>query len=98
MNVYDADHIRNVALVGHQGSGKTMLAEAMLFASGALKRMGSIVDGSTVSDYHPSEKERQMSIFASLLHAEWKGHKINIIDSPGYPGPRWTADAPANRS
>lgn len=85
MNVYDADHIRNVALVGHQGSGKTMLAEAMLFASGALKRMGSIEGHSTISDYHPSEHERQMSVFASLLHAEWKGHKINIIDTPGYP-------------
>lgn len=85
MNVYDADHIRNVALVGHQGSGKTMLAEAMLYASGALTRMGSIEEGTTVSDYHPSEKERQMTIFSSLLHAEWKGHKINIIDTPGYP-------------
>ncbi|RMH54050.1 MAG: elongation factor G [Bacteroidetes bacterium] len=85
MNVYDANHIRNVALVGHQGSGKTMLAEAMLYVSGALKRMGSIEDGTTVSDYHESEKERQMSIFTSLLHAEWKGHKINILDTPGYP-------------
>lgn len=85
MNVYDADHIRNVALVGHQGSGKTMLAEAMLFASGALGRMGSIEEGTTVSDYHESEHERGMSIFTSLLHAEWKGHKINILDTPGYP-------------
>ncbi len=85
MNVYDADHIRNVALVGHQGSGKTMLAEAMLFSSGAIRRMGDIETNSTVSDFHPSEHERQMSIFASLLHAEWKGHKINIIDTPGYP-------------
>lgn len=85
MNVYDADHIRNVALVGHQGSGKTMLAEAMLFSSGALRRMGSIEGQSTVSDFHPSEHERMMSIFASLLHAEWKGHKINILDTPGYP-------------
>lgn len=85
MNVYDADHVRNVALVGHQGSGKTMLAEAMLFASGAIRRMGSIETNSTVSDYHPSEHERQMSVFNSLVHAEWKGHKINIIDTPGYP-------------
>ncbi len=85
MQAYDANHIRNVVLVGHQGSGKTMLAEAMLHASGALPRMGSIHEGSTVSDYHPSEKERQMSIFTSLLHAEWKGHKINILDTPGYP-------------
>jgi elongation factor G len=62
-----------------------MLAEAMLFASGAIRRMGSIEANSTVSDYHPSEHERQMSVFNSLLHAEWKGHKINIIDTPGYP-------------
>ncbi len=85
MKVYDGAHIRNVALVGHQGSGKTMLAEAMLFASGAINRMGSIEEGSTVSDYHPSEKERQMSVFSSLVHAEWEGHKINILDTPGYP-------------
>lgn len=85
MKVYDADHIRNVTLVGHQGSGKTMLAEAMLFNAGALKRMGSITDGNTVSDYHPSEIERQMSVFSSLLHVEKDGHKINILDTPGYP-------------
>ena len=85
MKVYDADHIRNVALVGHQGSGKTMLAEAMLFASGAINRMGSIEEKNTVSDYHPSEHERQMSVFTSLVHAEWEGHKINILDTPGYP-------------
>ncbi len=85
MNVYDANHIRNVALVGHQGSGKTMLAEAMLYVAGALQRMGSIEEGTTISDYHPSEKERQMSVFASLVHAEWEGHKINILDTPGYP-------------
>jgi elongation factor G len=85
MKVYDADHIRNVALVGHQGSGKTMLAEAMLLDTGAIKRMGSIEEGNTVSDYHPSEKERGMSIFASLLHVEYGGNKINVIDTPGYP-------------
>ena len=85
MNVYDADHIRNVVLVGHQGSGKTTLAEAMLFVSGTIHRMGSVNEGSTVSDYHTSEKERQMSIFSSLLHAEWDKHKINIVDTPGYP-------------
>jgi elongation factor G len=85
MKVYDAAHIRNVALVGHQGSGKTMLAEAMLWASGAIHRKGSIEEGTTVSDYHNSEKERLMSVFASLVHAEWKGHKINVLDTPGYP-------------
>ena len=85
MNVYDADHIRNVVLLGHQGSGKTMLAEAMLRCAGSIKRMGSIEEGTTVSDYHESEKERQMSIFTSLVHAEWKHYKINILDTPGYP-------------
>lgn len=85
MKVYDADHIRNVALVGHQGSGKTLLAEAMLLATGAIQRMGSIEEGTTVSDYHASEKERQMSVFASLLHVEYGGNKINVIDTPGYP-------------
>ncbi len=85
MRVYDADHVRNVVLAGHQGSGKTSLSEAMVYASGALSRLGTIADGTTLSDYHPSEKERQMSIFASLVHAEWRGHKINIFDTPGYP-------------
>ena len=85
MNVFDAGHIRNVVLVGHQGSGKTSLAESMLFVSGTTHRMGSVGEGNTVSDYHNSEKERQMSIFSSLLHAEWNKYKINIIDTPGYP-------------
>lgn len=85
MRVYDADHIRNIALIGHQSAGKTMLAEAMLYSGGTLDRMGSIAEGSTVSDYHSSEKEREMSVFTSLLHAEWEGHKINILDTPGYP-------------
>ena len=68
-----------------RGSGKTMLAEAMLLDTGAIQRMGSIEEGTTTSDYHPSEKERQMSVFASLLHVEYGGNKINVIDTPGYP-------------
>jgi elongation factor G len=84
MTVYDADHIRNVALVGHQGSGKTTLAEAMLFDAKAIPRMGAVEEGSTQSDYHESERERGMSVFTSLLHAEWQGHKINVLDTPGY--------------
>ena len=84
MTVYDADHIRNVALVGHQGCGKTTLAEAMLYSAGSLSRMGAVEEGSTASDFHESEHEREMSVFTSLLHAEWEGHKINVLDTPGY--------------
>ncbi len=85
MNVYDADKVRNVALVGHQGSGKTILAEAMLYTSHGTNRIGKIEDGTSVSDYRSSEHERQMSIYTSLLNAEWNDHKINILDTPGYP-------------
>jgi elongation factor G len=85
MKVYDSADIRNVALVGHHGAGKTMLAEAMLFASGGIKRLGSIGDGTTVSDYQDSEHKRKMSIFAAIVHAEHNGKKINVLDTPGYP-------------
>ncbi len=85
MKVYESSKVRNIALIGHHGSGKSMLAEAMVFNAGHIDRMGSIENGTTASDYHPSEVERQMSIFTSLLHAEWKDHKINILDTPGYP-------------
>ncbi len=84
MTVSSTPDIRNVALAGHQGSGKTVLADAMLHASGAIDRIGSISDGSTASDFHPSEQDREMSIFTSLLHTEWNGRKINILDTPGY--------------
>lgn len=85
MKAYDSEQIRNIALVGHQGAGKTLLAEAMLYSAGVLNRMGQIEAGSTVSDYHPSEIEREMSIFASMIHVEWDGVKINVLDTPGYP-------------
>ncbi len=85
MTITDAQQIRNVALVGHQGSGKTALSEALLHTSGALTRAGSVPEGTTKSDHHESEKERQMSIFTTLLHAEWNDQKINILDTPGYP-------------
>lgn len=84
MKTYEAADIRNFAIVGHASSGKTMLSEAMLACSGAINRMGSIAAGSTVSDYHDSEKNRQISTHASLLHTEWLGKKFNIIDTPGY--------------
>jgi elongation factor G len=84
MKVYSPETIRNFAIVGHQGSGKTMLAEAMLRSANVIQRLGSIESGTTVSDYHQSEKERQISVHASLLHCEWKDNKFNIIDTPGY--------------
>ena len=78
-----ADRIRNVALVGHRGSGKTSLHEALLFNSGAVNRLGSVVDGSTVSDSEDDEKARQMSISATLSSFEWQERKVNLIDTPG---------------
>jgi elongation factor G len=84
MKTYSSADIRNFAIVGHASSGKTMLSEAMLACSGATTRMGRIADGSTVSDYHVSEKNRQISVQASLLHTEWMEKKLNIIDTPGY--------------
>jgi elongation factor G len=78
-----ADRIRNVALVGHRGSGKTSLHEAVLFQAGAINRLGSVVDGSTVSDSDADEKARQMSISASLSSFQWQDRKVNLIDTPG---------------
>jgi len=77
--------IRNVAIVGHRGSGKTSLNEALLFEAGAINRLGSVMDGSTVSDSEPDEVERQMSISASLASFEHDDRKINLIDTPGEP-------------
>jgi len=84
MKEYQAADIRNFAVVGHATSGKTMLCEAMLACAGVINRMGSIAAGSTVSDYHVSEINRQISVQASLLHLEWLDKKFNIIDCPGY--------------
>jgi elongation factor G len=86
-----ADRIRNVALVGHRGSGKTSLMEALLFEAGATNRLGSIADGTTVSDSDEDEKSRGMSISASLASFDWKGVKVNLIDTPGEPS--FVADA-----
>ena len=83
MKEYTSPELRNFAVVGHASSGKTMLCEAMLACSGKIGRLGSITAGTTVSDYHPSEKAHQISVHASLLHTEWQGKKFNIIDTPG---------------
>jgi len=84
MHTYSAKDIRNFAMVGHASCGKTLLCEAMLACSGAIGRMGRIADGTTVSDYHVTEKQRQISTQTSLLHTDWLGKKFNIIDAPGY--------------
>jgi len=89
--MHKADRIRNVALVGHRGSGKTSLHEALLFQAGATNRLGSVVDGTTVSDDDQDEQARQMSISAHLSSFEWDGRKINLIDTPGEPS--FVADA-----
>ena len=84
MNNYTHSNLRNVALVGHASSGKTMLGECMLACSGNINRLGSVTEGTTASDYHKAEQERQFSIHTSLLHAEWLESRFNIIDTPGY--------------
>ena len=84
MKEYTPDHLRNVALIGHGGAGKTSMAEAMLFSAGSTTRLGRVEEGNTLSDYHPDEIERQISINTSLLFCEWKTTKINILDTPGY--------------
>ncbi len=76
--------LRNFAIVGHASSGKTMLSEAMLACAGVIGRMGNIAQGTTVSDYHVSEKQHQISTQTSLLHGTWLGRKLNILDTPGY--------------
>jgi elongation factor G len=86
-----ADQIRNVALVGHRGTGKTSLHEALLFEAGAVNRLGSVTDGTTVSDADDDEQARQMSISAALSSFEWEGRKINLLDTPGEPS--FLADA-----
>ena len=81
---YQSVDIRNFAIVGHGASGKTMLSESMLASSGVINRLGSIVNGSTASDYNDDEQERQISIHATMLSAVWEGKKFNFIDTPGY--------------
>lgn len=84
MNVYTTEKIRNVVLLGHGGSGKTSLVEAMAYLAGITSRMGKITDGNTVSDYGKEEQKRQFSINTTIVPIEWEGTKINILDTPGY--------------
>ena len=84
MKRYATDHIRNVALVGHGGSGKTSLAEALLHRAGAINRLGRVEDGTTVCDFDPEEQRRTISLSLAMAPFEWREHKVNLIDAPGY--------------
>ncbi|MGH2717195.1 MAG: elongation factor G [Actinomycetota bacterium] len=84
MKAYPPEAIRNVGLFGHQGTGKTSVAEALVFLSGATTRMGRIEDGNTVCDYEPEEIKKSLSVSLALAPVEWHNHKINMIDVPGY--------------
>ena len=84
MALYKPEQLRNVALVGHLSAGKTSLAEAMLFNSGAITRLGRVDDGNTVTDFDPEEIRRKISVTMGLAPCEWGGRKLNAIDTPGY--------------
>ncbi|SVC59421.1 uncharacterized protein METZ01_LOCUS312275, partial [marine metagenome] len=81
---HSVDEVRNIALTGHSGAGKTALAEAIVFNTGQLNRLGRVEDGTTVSDHDPEEIERKISIKASLLSGPWGNFHFNVIDTPGY--------------
>src|SRR5256885_13939925 len=83
MKVYDAATIRNVALVGHSGSGKTQLASAILSVAGMVNRFGKVDEGTTVTDYDEEEIARKHTLSVGLAYAEWSKQKINLIDTPG---------------
>lgn len=83
MKVYEPGNIRNIALFGHSGSGKTTLAETMIFESGTSRKRGLVENRNTLSDYREIEKEKQKSIYGSLLHYDWRGTKVNVLDTPG---------------
>jgi elongation factor G len=93
MKVYDTPDIRNVALIGHGDVGKTSLASALLFVAGAVTRLGKVEDGTTVTDFDDEEIERKISLQTAIAHLEWRGTKINLIDTPGYAA--FVADAKA---
>ncbi len=84
MKEYQTEQIRNVVVLGHHGTGKTSFAEAALFVSGAINRLGRVDEGNTTSDFDEDEKKRQISISLSVLPCEWSGHTVNLIDTPGY--------------
>ena len=84
MKEYKSDKLRNVGIIAHGSSGKTTLTEALLFSSGAVSRLGRVDDGSATTDFEPEEVKRKVTISAALAPCEWRDHKINFIDTPGY--------------
>jgi len=90
MKDYPADKIRNIALIGHGSSGKTSLTSAFLFDAGATGRLTKVDKGNTVTDYEPEEIDRKISINSAICFVEWKDHKINFVDTPGYSNFLWT--------
>lgn len=84
MKEFSSEQIRNIALIGHGGSGKTSLSELLLFTAGEINRIGKIDEGNTISDYTANEIEKKISISATAMHFEWNGTKINLLDTPGY--------------
>ena len=93
MKDYTPDLIRNIALIGHGASGKTSLAAAVLFDGGATGRLTKVDKGNTVTDFEPEEVDRKISISSALCFVEWNGHKINILDTPGYSNFLWDTRA-----
>ena len=85
MKDYTANNLRNIALVSHGGAGKTSLIDARLFTAGGSDRLGKVDDGNTVSDYDPDEIKRKITINTSIVPCEWSDHKLNLVDTPGYP-------------
>ena len=84
MKLYDSASLRNVAVIGHGGSGKTQLVSALLFAAGAANRLGKVDDGTSITDFDEEEIARKHTLSSSLCFAEWKDTKINFIDTPGF--------------
>ena len=84
MKEYLGEHLRNIGIAGHSGTGKTSLVEALLFCMGETTRIGEVEQGNTISDYNSDEIERQISINTSMMHGEWNNHKVNVIDTPGF--------------
>ena len=95
---YSVQNIRNVCLLGHSGSGKTTLTESLLYMTGALDRMGRVADGNTVCDYDAEETKRQISISSAVAPLEYKGCKINVLDTPGCIRLRRRCDGSSARS